>query len=108
MPEKGEYKGHRYYETLVSGKKAMKLWYDNGVEPLCSNGPQGSEGAELIEKLLPLSKELFIDTNEDGYADTIFIEVKEDYYKEFMMIIFECRPNEFDEGDNNVFRIWWD
>lgn len=101
------YRGFTYYNELVSGKKALNNWYDNSVEPLCSNGPQGSEGAELIEALLPLSKEIFIDTDGE-YADTVFVEVKEDCYKQFMMVIFKYRPDEFHEGDENVFRLWWD
>ena len=60
MPAAGKYRGFDYYNKLVSGKKALEDWYDKSIEPLCSNGPQGSEGAELIEALLPLSKEIFI------------------------------------------------
>lgn len=107
MPVKGVHRGHRYYNTLVSGKKALSDWYDSGIEPLCSNGPQGSEGADLLEKLLQISNEIYIDTD-DGYADTIFIEVKSECYKDFMKIISECWPDEFSEGDDDVWRLWWD
>jgi hypothetical protein len=107
MPEKGNYKGHRYYGELVDIKDVVETYYEIGEVMLCTNRLLGRDAVEFLEELLPVINSCKLD-NDDGKIDTLFIEVKEDCYKEFMRIITRVRPDEIDEGDENVWRVWWD
>lgn len=107
MPVQGTYKGHRYYGELVDINDVIETYYEIGEAMFSTNRLQGGNAIEFMEELLPVIKSCKLDDDE-GRIDTLFIEVKEDCYKEFMRIITKAKPDEIDEGDENVWRVWWD
>lgn len=105
--ERGNYYGHSFYGELMEIKKALSEVEDGLDCILCNNGIQGEEAVEFLEKLLPIIHEGVIE-HQDDYGDTVIFRVKSDCYKELVKLVAKYKPDEFTEGDEDVWRMWWD
>lgn len=67
---------------------------------------------EFINALLHAGAKLVEVLNDDPASDTvideIFITVPDPLPKTLLVEMVDLRPDEFDEIEPNVFRLWWD